>query len=65
MLLGKLDICVQKTETKAMSFTCTKPETLKPVQERAENILELIVIGNDFLKKKAQMAQHLRERIDK
>jgi hypothetical protein len=34
------------------------------VQERDENTLELIGIGNDFLKR-TQMAQQLRERIDK
>jgi hypothetical protein len=34
-----------------------KPETLKLVQERAGNTLELIGIGNDFL-------IELRERID-
>jgi hypothetical protein len=34
------------------------------VQERAGNILELIGIGNNFLNR-TQMAQQLRERIDK
>jgi hypothetical protein len=34
------------------------------VQERAGNTLELIGIGNDFLSR-TQMAQQLRERIDK
>jgi hypothetical protein len=34
------------------------------VQERVVNTLELIGIGNDFLDK-LQMAQQLRERIDK
>jgi hypothetical protein len=34
------------------------------VQERAENTLELIIIGNDFLNR-TQMAQPLREKIDK
>jgi hypothetical protein len=37
---------------------------LKLVQERAGSILELIGIGNDFLNR-TQMAQQLRERIDK
>jgi hypothetical protein len=37
---------------------------LKLVPERTGNTLELIVIGNDFLKR-IQMAQQLRERIDK
>jgi hypothetical protein len=40
------------------------PETLKLMQETAGNTLELIGIGNDFLSR-AQMAQQLRERIDK
>jgi hypothetical protein len=34
------------------------------VQESVENTLELIGIGNDFLNR-TQMAQQLRERIDK
>jgi hypothetical protein len=34
------------------------------VQERAGNMLELIGIGNEFLNR-TQMAQQLRERIDK
>jgi hypothetical protein len=34
------------------------------MQERARNTLEAIGIGNDFLNK-TQMAQQLRERIDK
>jgi hypothetical protein len=34
------------------------------VQERAGTILELIGLGNDFLNR-TQMAQQLRERIDK
>jgi hypothetical protein len=38
-------------------------ETLKLVQERAGNTLELIGIGKDFLNR-TQMAQQLRERID-
>jgi hypothetical protein len=38
-----------------------RPKTLKLVQERAGNTLELIGIGNDFLNK----TQQLRERIDK
>jgi hypothetical protein len=71
MLVGKLDICMQKTETRFMSFTLYKyqnlnirPETLKLVQERAGNTLELVDIGNDFLYGN-QMAQQLRERIGK
>jgi hypothetical protein len=37
---------------------------LKLVQEWSENALELVGIGNDFLNK-TQMAQQLKERIDK
>jgi hypothetical protein len=39
-------------------------ETLKLVQERAGNSLELIDISKDFLNR-TQMAQQLRGRIDK
>jgi hypothetical protein len=41
-----------------------RPKTLKLVQERAGNTLELIGIGNDFLNR-TQNAQQLREKIDK
>jgi hypothetical protein len=41
-----------------------RPESLKPVQERAENTLELLGIDSDFLTR-TQMAQQLRERIEK
>jgi hypothetical protein len=41
-----------------------RPETLKLVQERAENTLEAIGIGKDFLNR-TQASQQLRERIDK
>jgi hypothetical protein len=41
-----------------------KPETLNLVQERAGNILEHVVMKNNFLNR-TQMAQQLRERIDK
>jgi hypothetical protein len=71
---GKLDIYRQKTESRSMFVTLYKyqlikdlnirPETLKLVQERAGNALELIGINNYFLKR-SQMAQQLRERIDK
>jgi hypothetical protein len=41
-----------------------RPETLKLVQERAGNTLELIGIGNDFLNR-TEMTKQLREMIDK
>jgi hypothetical protein len=41
-----------------------RPEILKLVQERAGNILEFIGIDKDFLSR-TQMAQQLRERINK
>jgi hypothetical protein len=41
-----------------------RPETLKLVQERAGNTLETISIVSDFLSR-IQVAQQLRERIDK
>jgi hypothetical protein len=41
-----------------------RPETLKLVQEKAGNTLELKGMGNNFLSR-TQMAQQLRERIDK
>jgi hypothetical protein len=71
MLLGKLDICLQKTETRSMPVTLykyhlkvvedlnDKPETLQLVQERAGNTLEATSIGKDFLGR-IQMAQKLR-----
>jgi hypothetical protein len=61
MLLGKLCICLQKTETRSMFFTLYKyqlqvikdfnirPETLRPVQEKTRNTMEAIGIYNDFL----------------
>jgi hypothetical protein len=41
-----------------------RSETLKLMQERAENTMALIIIGNNFLNR-MQMAQQLRDRIDK
>jgi hypothetical protein len=41
-----------------------RPESLKLVQERAGNILEIIGISNEFLSK-TQMAHQVRERINK
>jgi hypothetical protein len=76
MFLGKVDICLQKIETRSMLLPCTsinskwikdlntRPETLKLVQERAGNTLEAIGIGKDFLNR-TPAAQKLRKRIDK
>jgi hypothetical protein len=41
-----------------------RPETLNLVQERAVNTMGFIGISNNFLRR-TQMAQQLRERIDK
>jgi hypothetical protein len=41
-----------------------RPETLQLVEERAENTLEAIGIGNNFLSR-TPAAQQLRERMDK
>jgi hypothetical protein len=61
MLLGKVVIHLQETETRSMSTACTsinskwikdlniKPETLKLLQEGAGNALEQIDMGKDFL----------------
>jgi hypothetical protein len=76
MLLRKLDTHMQKTESRSMSVTLYKyqlkvykdlnisPETLKLVQEKAGNTVELMCIGNNFLNR-MQKAHQLRERIDK
>jgi hypothetical protein len=76
MLLEKLDVYMQKTEIRFISFTLYKyqlkvdkglymsPETLKLVQKITGHKLELIGIGNDFLNR-TQMDQQLRERIHK
>jgi hypothetical protein len=61
MLVGRLDICLQKIETTSMSFTLYKyqfrvdkdlnirPQTLILVHEKAVNTLEAIDKGNDFV----------------
>jgi hypothetical protein len=61
VLLGKVVICLQKTETTSMPIICTntsskwikdiniRPKTLKLVQKRAGNTLEAIGIGKEFL----------------
>jgi hypothetical protein len=71
MLLRKLDICMQKTETRSRSATLysinskwtkdfnIRPETLKLVQKKAGNTLKLVGIGNDFLSR-TQITEQLR-----
>jgi hypothetical protein len=66
MLLGKMNIRILKVDP--CLSVCTsinlkwvkdlniRPETLKLVQERAENTLEVLGTGNDFLNGN-QMAQ--------
>jgi hypothetical protein len=49
--------------SKWIKYVNIRPETLKLVQERTGNTLELIGIGNDFLNR-TQMVQQLREMID-
>jgi hypothetical protein len=74
ILLGILDICLHKTEIKFMFIhlhgyqlkwikdLSIRHESLKLVKERAENTLEAIGIGKDFLSR-TKLAQQLRERI--
>jgi hypothetical protein len=77
MLLVKVIICLQKTETTSPCLSsCTsinskwiknlniRPETLQLVQERAGITLETIGIGKDFLSR-TLAAQQLIERMDK
>jgi hypothetical protein len=75
-LLGKLVSNLQKTETRSMYITLTninskriknlniRPQTLKLVQERVRNTLELIGIGKNFLNG-TPAAQKLKDNIDK
>jgi hypothetical protein len=59
MLLGKVVIHLQETETRSMPITLyyskwikdlnIRPETLKLLKEGVGNTLELIGIGKDFL----------------
>jgi hypothetical protein len=63
----KLDPCLSPCtiiNSKWIKDINRRPETLKLVQERAGNTLELIGVDNDFLNR-TQMAQQLRGRIDK
>jgi hypothetical protein len=76
MFLGKMAIHLQETETRSMFITCTsidskwikdlniRPQTLKLVQEKLGNTLEIIGIDKDFLYR-TPAAQQLRESIDK
>jgi hypothetical protein len=52
------------TNSKWIRDLKVRSQALKLVQDRAGNTLETIGTGNDFLNK-TQMAQQLRERIDK
>jgi hypothetical protein len=76
MLLGKVVICLQEIETRSTPVTWhsinskwikdlnIRPKTLKLVQKRAGNTLEVIGLGKDFLNR-TPAAQQLRERMDK
>jgi hypothetical protein len=64
---NKLDPCLSlctSINSKWIKDLNIKPETLKLVQKRARHTLKLVGIGNEFLNR-VQMAQQLRERIDK
>jgi hypothetical protein len=63
----KLDPCLSpctSINSKCIKDHNIRPETLTLVQEGAENTLELIGIGTDFLNR-TPAAQQLRESIDK
>jgi hypothetical protein len=63
----KIDPCLSSrtsTNSKWIRDLNIRPETLKTVQERAGNTLEIIGIGKDFLNR-TPAAQQLRERMDK
>jgi hypothetical protein len=76
ILLGKVLICLQNTETTSMFITLysinskwikdlnIRPKTLKLLQISAMNTLEAIGIGKDFLNR-TPAAQQLREMMDK
>jgi hypothetical protein len=62
----KLDPCLSpctSINSKWIKNRYIRPEILKLIQERTGNILEAIVIHNDFLNR-TQMAQQLRKGID-
>jgi hypothetical protein len=65
MLLGKVAICLQKTERDLCLSPCThiNSKWFKDLK-RAGYTLEAIGIGKDFLSR-IQAAQQLKERIDK
>jgi hypothetical protein len=63
----KLDPCLlpcTSINSKWIKDLNIRPKTLKLVQKRAENTLEAIGIGKDFLSR-TPAAQQLRERMDK
>jgi hypothetical protein len=63
----KLDPCLSpctSINSKSIKHLNIIPETLKLVQKRAENTLESIGIGKEFLSR-TLAAQQLRERMDK
>jgi hypothetical protein len=72
MLLGKLNICLQKTKNRSMFVTLYKYQlkwikdlnirlkTLKLMQERTRNTLEAIGTSKDFFSR-TQISQQLRE----
>jgi hypothetical protein len=75
MLLGKVVICLQKTETGSIPISLYKnqlkvdvlnirPKILQIIKERTGNTLEAISIGKDFFSR-TQAAQQLRQRMDK
>jgi hypothetical protein len=76
MLLGKVDICLQKTRNSSMSFTLyninlewikdlnVRPRTLKQLQEARGNTLKHLGIRNNCLNR-TPVAQKIRERINK
>jgi hypothetical protein len=63
----KLDLCLSpctNINSKWIKDIDIRPETLKLVQERAGNTLEVIGLGKEFLSRTSP-AQQLKERVDK